>query len=122
MVNRQAQANDLEIEEIEEQLSEELGRAVEAEQILRNPLVVEAFDSIKGHILQAWQNSATGQEAYREDLHKKYQAITGIEGILRSHLETGRLAVEQLQQRDDNKTMLQKIRSYWQNPEQPGVV
>lgn len=79
---------------------EELQRAEQAKQILRNPLVREAIDGLKSGFVEAWRQSPLKDTDLREKLWALYAGACKFEELLQSHIETGKLAAEQLKQRN----------------------
>lgn len=78
-------------------LDEEVRRAREAEALLSNELLVQAFESIHDAIMDAWNNSAVRDVEGRERLFMAVQILGKIEGFLREFVTTGKLAAMQIE-------------------------
>jgi hypothetical protein len=79
---------------------EELQRAEQAKQILRNPLVREALDGIKSGIIENWRQAPVKDTDLREKLWSIYAGACKFEELLQSHIETGKLAQASLNERN----------------------
>ncbi len=82
---------------------EELIRAEQAKQILRNPLVRTALDEIKGGIIEAWRQAPLTGAALREELWAVYVGACKFEEYLQTHIETGKFAAATLSRRDGER-------------------
>lgn len=77
----------------------EIVRGVKAQQLLAEPLLVEAFEVLKREILEKWQSSPARDEAGREKLFLMLKATERVERHLTSVVETGRIADATLRQK-----------------------
>lgn len=75
---------------------EELIRAEQAAQLLRNPLVRQALDGIKNGVIENWRQAPVKDKDLREYLWTIYVGACKFEELLQSHIETGKLAAASL--------------------------
>ncbi len=76
---------------------QELARANECSQILNNQYVREALDGIKEGLVAQWQKTPIREVELRERIWGIYCAADKFEELLRSHIETGKMAAVQQQ-------------------------
>jgi len=79
---------------------EELIRAEKARQVLEDKIVREALDGIKNAIIEGWRQSPVKDVEHREKLWSIYVGACKFEELLRSYIETGKLARAQLDLND----------------------
>ena len=77
-------------------LEEELFRAREAEALLANPLLVQALSEIKTELYANWLNSPVRDVEGRELIFLGLRVLQQLEGNLRAHITTGKMAKIQL--------------------------
>ena len=70
---------------------EEQNRGERAKALMRDPLIVEAFDVLEEKYVGAWKDSSSSQDE-RETLFQMYQALMVVRGHLIEVIETGDLA------------------------------
>jgi len=70
---------------------EEQNRGERAKALMRDPLIVEAFDVLEEKNIGAWKDSSSSQDE-RETLFQMYQALMVVRGHLTEVIETGDLA------------------------------
>ena len=70
---------------------EEQNRGERAKALMRDPLIVEAFDVLEEKYISAWKDSSSSQDE-RETLFQMYQALMVVRGHLSEVIETGDLA------------------------------
>lgn len=70
---------------------EEQNRGERAKALMRDPLIVEAFDVLEEKYISAWKDSSSSQDE-REALFQMYQALMVVRGHLSEVIETGDLA------------------------------
>ena len=75
----------------------EVKRGEEAERLLANPLMVEAFEKTRGSILEAMNKSAFGDQSTHHHLVIALQLLSQIEKALRDTATTGKMAGIQLE-------------------------
>lgn len=73
----------------------EIERADRAKAVLDNPLYQAAFDDLEAHLMSQLEN--THDEVAVLKLHKMFVCNRKVRNILREHIETGKLAVNQLE-------------------------
>ncbi len=83
----------------EGKLREEAERKAKAEALLRDPLIVEAFETLEKEFVTAWKQSAIADQASRENIYQLLQALEAFKGHFAKVLEDGRLAEERLKHR-----------------------
>lgn len=76
---------------------EEINRAITCQQFLENPIIKQAFDEIKGAIHQQWLKAPVKDVELRERLWALGNAADKFEEILRSHIESGKIAKHELE-------------------------
>lgn len=78
-------------------LARDTGRALQAEQIVNNELIKEAFDNLEREYINAWKGARFDDQVGREKLFLAVNVI----GKVRMHLQTiiadGKLAGAQLE-------------------------
>lgn len=67
-------------------------RALRAAEVLDNPLVVEALDTMRENTLREWRTSAVGETVQREKLYFMHCAVEEFEAHFRSLVKDGKLA------------------------------
>lgn len=82
---------------------EEINRGEEAQRILEHPLFQEAFTATRDGIVQTMQASAMGDQALHNRLVIALQLLAQIEKSFRTHMETGRMAVIQADEKLGSK-------------------
>ena len=70
---------------------EEQNRGERAKALMRDPLIVEAFDVLEEKYISAWKDSSSSQDE-RETLFQMYQALMVVRGHLSEVISTGDLA------------------------------
>lgn len=70
---------------------EEEVRGERAKALMRDPLIIEAFDTLEGKYISAWKDSSSSQDE-RETLFQMHQALMSVRGHLIEVIETGDLA------------------------------
>jgi hypothetical protein len=78
-------------------LDAEMRKAQEAKMLLENPLLVEAFDAIRKELSSSWENSPVRDTEGRELIFLGVRVLNQIQGMLQSHITTGKFAALQLQ-------------------------
>ena len=67
-------------------------RARQANDLLQNTLLVEAFDTLRQELLQRWENSASDEAAARESIWLGLQLLERVRRHLESIVTTGDMA------------------------------
>lgn len=78
---------------------EEIGRADEARFILENHLFKDAVEEVRAALISGIERSAFTDEKMREKLCQQLVSLTTVVNTLKTHMETGKLAVETLKRR-----------------------
>lgn len=89
---------------------EEIRKAGKANEILENELFKEAFSEIEGAILGGIRRAAFKDSDLREKLCQQYVILHSIRDQLKTYMESGVLANEELRQR----SMAEKMKSAWE--------
>jgi hypothetical protein len=71
---------------------EEIRRGYEANRILNEPLLVEAFDALRDAILTRMGSVDVGARDAHRDLIVSLQILERVKSHLRQHIDTGRMA------------------------------
>ena len=96
----------------DQRLEEEIRRAGRAKEILENQLFKEAVDEIEESIKQGRLNSAATAVDLREKLADQERALYAIISKLKTHMETGELAKEEIRRR----SLAEKVQDFLQQP------
>ncbi len=88
---------------------EEIRRADKAKQILENEMFKEAFSEIETAILIGLRQTAFKDEKLREKLCARYDLLHSLKDQLRTLMESGVLAEEELRR----KTISDRVRLAW---------
>ena len=75
---------------------EEIIRARYAQELLENPLFVEAFQAIGADLQRAWIASPPRDTEGREFIYLAQKALLQLEGAFKEHVMTGKMARMQL--------------------------
>jgi hypothetical protein len=89
---------------------EEVKRGEEAQRLMDHPLLKEALGNIHSGLLDAMKNSAMGDEKTHNKLVMAFQILSKIEGHLLETMQTGKLAVIQLE-KENTITKLKRAAS-----------
>lgn len=84
----------------EGKLREEQQRAIEAEQLIENPLYKEAFDKLNDMLLNEWKERAETPEE-RERIWMAQNILSKLQAHLKTIIETGKLARTTLEEIKD---------------------
>lgn len=91
-------------------MNDEIVRGEEARILLENPLLIEAFDSVRKGIVSGMTSSAMGDEKTHNRLVIALQLLNQIEKQLKDHVDTGKMAALQLQQ---DQSLAQKVGAFF---------
>tara|TARA_R110000824_G_scaffold192924_4_gene375143 strand:+ start:133 stop:399 length:267 start_codon:yes stop_codon:yes gene_type:complete len=80
----------------EGKLREEMDRGAKSAALLRNELLVEAFETLETQYTESWKSSASHHADARERIYMLTTALAALRQHLISVVETGRLAERQL--------------------------
>tara|TARA_R100000995_G_scaffold48357_1_gene23152 strand:+ start:6460 stop:6720 length:261 start_codon:yes stop_codon:yes gene_type:complete len=75
---------------------EERDRGARAQAILKDPLVVEALETLEQQYIDAWKTSPNRDEEGRERIYLLMKSLEVFKGHLISVVETGKLADREL--------------------------
>jgi hypothetical protein len=82
----------------EGKLREQQDRAAKAEVLLRDPLLLEAFETLDAEFLRAWRQTSVDDTAARERIYMLCQSLEAVRGHLTKVVTDGKLAKLQLEQ------------------------
>jgi hypothetical protein len=80
-------------------LHRDTARRAQAEALLSNEMLTEAFVVQKAELIEAWRNSAAKDHEGREWLWRQYQAIDKVRAHLTSIINDGKLAQREIDER-----------------------
>ena len=80
----------------EGKLISEVERGRKAQQLLKNEVLQEAFETLDKEFTTAWKNTSLDQGVERDRLYNLCQALTSLQAYLDSVAQNGRLAENQL--------------------------
>ena len=90
---------------------EELSRAERARQILEDPMFSAAVKELDEALLLAIRKTAFNDSTLRNKVQDRYSALHDVLDILRTHIETGKLARAQIEQQSLMQRMKERIYS-----------
>ena len=90
---------------------EELSRAERARQILEDPMFSAAVKELDEALLLALRKTAFNDSILRNKVQDRYSALHDVLDILRTHIETGKLARAQIEQQSLMQRMKERIYS-----------
>jgi hypothetical protein len=76
----------------EGKLRHDVERAAKAEALLRDPTLVEAFDTLETNFIEAWRNSSVADTDNRERIYHLLSALQALKGQIHSVIESGKVA------------------------------
>lgn len=81
-----------------------------AKEVLENPAFVAVFDDIENEVLETWKTSPARDSEGREKLYIYLHLLQKVKARLTSSLDTGKLAVMDLEHK---KTLAERIGMPW---------
>ena len=87
---------------------EQIHKAEYAQALLDNPTLKKGLGAIKQEILQQWELSPPSDIEQREYLFKLYQAQLHFERLLFGFIQTGKIAKNALQQKQETEARRRK--------------
>ena len=85
-------------------LASEVSRGEKAKLLLDEPLIKEAFETLKKEFQDAILNTKHNEDEARRALWQAYHLTDRVENPLRTVMETGKLAATQINQLKKNST------------------
>tara|TARA_Y100000114_G_scaffold84516_1_gene78066 strand:- start:42 stop:314 length:273 start_codon:yes stop_codon:yes gene_type:complete len=85
-------------------LASEVSRGEKAKLLLDEPLIKEAFETLKREFQDAILNTKHNEDEARRALWQAYHLTDRVENHLRTVMETGKLAATQINQLKKNST------------------
>lgn len=86
-------------------LDEKIRRGHEAERVMNEPLLVEAFKEVEAGLVQAMKLSKLGDEKTHHELVLMLQLHGRLRGCFLYHMQTGQLALA------DKETLAQRLKN-----------
>ena len=80
----------------EQELREEVQRGEHAKQILAEPLMSAAFDSVEAALVKKWRETAPADARTWERCHLALHIIGSVKAVLETHIKNGKLAAADL--------------------------
>lgn len=90
---------------------EELSRAERARQILEDPMFSAAVNELDAALLYALRKTAFNDSVIRNKVQDRYAALHDVLDLIRTHIETGKLARAQIEQQNFMQRMKERIYS-----------
>lgn len=87
---------------------EEIIRAERAKQILGDSLVGQALKEIKEGLIEEWRRASVKDAEMREKIWAIYVGACKFEELLKSHIETGKLARAQLETESQQRSFMER--------------
>ena len=87
---------------------DEIRRGSEAARLLSEPLLKKAFEDLKAGIVQQWSEVPARDAEGREWIWRHYKAVEATEGMLRTYVESGRIALSRLE-----PTKVEKVKKFF---------
>lgn len=91
---------------------EEVKKAERARQILEDPVFADAISQVNEALLAGMRNAAIVDEKLRLRLLDRYEILHALLDVLRSTIETGKLAKAQLEL-NEKKNIFQRVRDIY---------
>ena len=95
----------------------ELGRAAEAKMLLEHPLIAGALAEMRSTILNRFKSTPLKDSESREHFHKFLILGDTFEGILRTYVDTGTLAAQNLEAEreieEHKQSLSDKLKEFW---------
>lgn len=91
------------------ELEQEALRGTQARELLDNPLLIEAFETVEKAYIDAWKNEQSLKPENREYLWKLVRTVQDVRKHLETAVETGKMAKIQLQQKSLRERMSQAL-------------
>jgi hypothetical protein len=85
---------------------EEIIRAQHCKQILEDRYVKEALSEIREGIVQMWAKAPVKDKDYQTYCHSLYNAVDKFEELLRTHIDSGKLARHEMERKRSFKDWL----------------
>lgn len=82
----------------ETDLRQQISRANEAERLLDQPLVKEAFRVIRQNLHEKWESTKVEHNTEREILYMQIKCLSEVEKYFNQVVRTGRIALNKLEE------------------------
>jgi hypothetical protein len=90
-------------------IRQEQTRGIRASELLGNELLQEALAAIKTEVVEQWEACPARDQEGKEALWQLMKTAGKFEGLLRGHIETGKLATEQLKRWEEEQSRLKRF-------------
>ena len=78
-------------------LNQEVQNGLDAQKIIENPLVQNAFNSIRAGIIEKWRSCPIRDKEGQHELKLMDKLLTDLEGYFKTVIESGKMAEFQLE-------------------------
>jgi hypothetical protein len=95
----------------------EIARGQQAQQLLENPLLVEALEAVEARYSDAWLNSTLSQAVLREEAYRMLAAVKELRTHLTRFAETGKLAAIARDTKRETDIKERKLRAWDGSPD-----
>ena len=85
---------------------ENIQKAIEAKDLLKNPVLVNAFESIKEELLKFIENSTPDQSQEREEAYHQLHALKTVNLKINKVIDDGKIAEKVLEGMEQNNNHL----------------
>jgi hypothetical protein len=73
-------------------LTKDLDRALQAKQLLENPIYVESFEIVRNGIINAWENSPIRDTEGQHELRLMLKLLNDLQNNIKRVVDSGKLA------------------------------
>ena len=87
-----------------------INRADQAQRIMDDPMVKEAFQATEDAITEAWKDMPARDVEGREHLHRLLQAQRRFQSVFRIAMEEGKVAKAELRAEEERKSLLTRVK------------
>ena len=88
---------------------EDVERARQAAELLNHPMLVAALDAIDSEVIRQWEECPARDAEGKEALWQLKKTATKFRLLLRGHIESGKLAAENIRRMDEHKQGLRGL-------------
>ena len=88
----------------ESKLIRERERGENAKRLLKNELLVEAFDTIEEKLMAEWQSTGPDGMPHREDCWRTLMLLKKLKGVIEQHVKRGETSVKYIAALEEEKT------------------
>ena len=88
---------------------EEMARGAQAQTLLQNDLLIGALDAIEAEVIEQWEQCPARDTEGKEALWMLFKTSKKFRAILAGHIETGKLASEQLRRIEKKQGLMARL-------------